>query len=635
MFRNRVAHKANLIAAVLIASSATTLCFGAGPAWGAVIEGKGTEGTKGSSGDSSTGAPTARLRLPSKKLITVDYVNAEIRDVIRALAAQSGVNLALNPEVKGSVTVHLRDKTVDEAIVMTANLAGLGAKKIKETFVIAPRNEMRATMERLGTSRRVTVAHLDAKAAADIAQNSFPDLTAKLDGSATDKGITLIGSEEDIRDAAKLIEQQDVIPAESVRTVEKFALRFIAAAQAVSAVGKMVPGVTADPAGEAVVLTGTKAQVDAAKSGLGLLDVQKQPDKETRIYNIRYSQPSQLITLVERTMPDVNVYPGPDSHAPARPSFSPLSGQFVGMAPGTGGSSNSQSANSGAMANQNGQQNAAAQSPVAQMAGNALSLILQGSPGALDEAMKVLAMADVAPRQMMIEAKVVETNPSTAEELGVKWSWTRFGMYETKSGTQIDTGSTGGPGGDFTSFNTKNVGPGVFSRVPFSFQAVLSAMITNRTAKLLANPQISVINDQDASIFIGDTLRFQSLATSSPTAGSQFTVVEVPVGIILLCHPRINGDNDITLRLHPVVSTVTALVNGLPQTSAREAETVVRVKDGDTLVIGGLIRDEDIREMTKVPFLADLPLVGHLFRHSSKQHRRTEVMVVITVHLLK
>jgi type II secretory pathway component GspD/PulD (secretin) len=600
-----------------------------------VIEGKetketeGTKETKGTTSSSSTGR---------RKLITVDYVNAEIRDVIRALAAQSGVNLALNPDVKGSVTVHLRDKTVDEAIVMTANLAGLAAKKIKETFVIAPRNEMRATMERLGTSRRVTVAHLDARAAADIAQNSFPDLTAKLDGSAADKGVTLIGSEEDIRDAAKLIEQQDVIPAESVRTVEKFALRFIAAAQAVSAAGKMVPGVTADPAGEAVVLTGTKAQVDAAKSGLALLDVQKQPDKETRIYNIRYSQPSQLITIVERTMPDVNVYPGPDSHAPARPSFSPLSGQFVGMAPGTGGSggsSNSQSANSGAMANQNGQQNAAAQSPNAQLAGNALSLILQGSPAALDEAMKVLAMADVAPRQMMIEAKVVETNPSTAEELGVKWSWTRFGMYETKAGTQIDTGSTGGPGGDFTSFNTKNVGPGVFSRVPFSFQAVLSAMITNRTAKLLANPQISVINDQDASIFIGDTLRFQSLATSSPTTGSQFTVVEVPVGIILLCHPRINGDNDITLRLHPVVSTVTALINGLPQTSAREAETVVRVKDGDTLVIGGLIRDEDIREMTKVPFLADLPLVGHLFRHSSKQHRRTEVMVVITVHLLK
>src|SRR5689334_10485267 len=56
---------------------------------------------------------------PRPKLITVDYVNAEIRDVIRALAAQSGVNLALNPEVKGQVTVHLKDKTVDEAIVMT------------------------------------------------------------------------------------------------------------------------------------------------------------------------------------------------------------------------------------------------------------------------------------------------------------------------------------------------------------------------------------------------------------------------------------------------------------------------------------------------------------------------------------
>jgi type II secretory pathway component GspD/PulD (secretin) len=113
-----------------------------------------------------------------------------------------------------------------------------------------------------------------------------------------------------------------------------------------------------------------------------------------------------------------------------------------------------------------------------------------------------------------------------------------------------------------------------------------------------------------------------------------FTVVEVPVGIILLVHPRVNGDGQITLRVKPVVSTVSGFVDGVPQTSTREAETVVRVKDGDTLVIGGLIRDEDVKTMTKVPILGDLPLVGQLFRYHERNHRRSEVMIFLTIKMV-
>jgi type II secretory pathway component GspD/PulD (secretin) len=111
-------------------------------------------------------------------------------------------------------------------------------------------------------------------------------------------------------------------------------------------------------------------------------------------------------------------------------------------------------------------------------------------------------------------------------------------------------------------------------------------------------------------------------------------VVEVPVGIILLVHPRVNDNDHITLRVKPVVSTVTSFVDGVPQTSTREAETVVRVKNGDTLVIGGLIRDEDVKTMTKVPLLGDLPLVGALFRHYERNHRRSEVMIFLTIKLI-
>jgi type II secretory pathway component GspD/PulD (secretin) len=218
---------------------------------------------------------------------------------------------------------------------------------------------------------------------------------------------------------------------------------------------------------------------------------------------------------------------------------------------------------------------------------------------------------------MVIEIRVVDTSPELIQNIGVQWEWNQFQFIERPNRTDV------GP-----------LGFGEYGRTSFNPLATLNAMIQKNQAKLLASPQIVVIDDQDASIFIGDTLRFQSLAQSGAN-GNIFTVVEVPVGIILLVHPRINDDEHITLRVHPVVSRVSALVGGIPQTSAREAETTVRVKDGDTLVIGGLIRDEDIKQMSKIPLLGDIPLLGYLFRNESRIHRRSEVMVFLTIRLMK
>ena len=90
------------------------------------------------------------------------------------------------------------------------------------------------------------------------------------------------------------------------------------------------------------------------------------------------------------------------------------------------------------------------------------------------------------------------------------------------------------------------------------------------------------------------------------------------------------------MRVHPAVSTITGLSSdNLPQTSTREAETTVRIKDGETVVIGGLIRDEMSKVVQEVPFLSKLPLIGELFRKTSTDHRHSEIMVFITPHIVK
>jgi type II secretory pathway component GspD/PulD (secretin) len=503
----------------------------------------------------------------------------------------------------------LRGKTVDEAMVMVANLAGLGARKVNDTFVVAPRADMKQTLERLGVKRFVPTDHLAPAEAVKLAEGAFPDLTARPQG----KGVALIGAVDDLEAAERLLRQNDNLDPGGVHVVEKIALKHIKAAQAAASIVKIQPGLSAEVAGSDIVLSGPKDAVDAGRRSVELLDVQAPPSTETRIYNIKYATASELAIVLDRAVPSVQVVAGPQSMPVQKPQFSPLTGQFAGT------TSQTSQSNQNPQTTQNGQQPQGITGPNGTQVfvnPNALTLIVTGKPEDVDQAFKVLTMADVAPQQVKIEAKVVETSPSLVEDYGVKWSWDPFSF--------VESGGT-----------TRPLGFGAFSRVPWSFAGVLQAMITKGDAKLLASPNVTVVNDQDASVFIGDTLRFQSLATSSPTTGNQFTVIEVPVGIVLMVHPRVNDDGNVTLRVHPVVSTVTGLVNGLPQTSSREAETVVRAKDGDTIVIGGLIRDEDIRTMQKIPLLGDLPVIGHLFRATNRNHRRTEVMVALTIKVLK
>jgi type II secretory pathway component GspD/PulD (secretin) len=90
------------------------------------------------------------------------------------------------------------------------------------------------------------------------------------------------------------------------------------------------------------------------------------------------------------------------------------------------------------------------------------------------------------------------------------------------------------------------------------------------------------------------------------------------------------------MRIHPAVSTITGISNeNLPQTATREAETTVMVKNGESVVIGGLIRDEEVITVTEVPILAQLPLVGELFRHRRTDKKKSEVLVFITPRIVE
>jgi len=152
--------------------------------------------------------------------------------------------------------------------------------------------------------------------------------------------------------------------------------------------------------------------------------------------------------------------------------------------------------------------------------------------------------------------------------------------------------------------------------------------------RVLASPNVSVIDNEDASIFIGDQIPYTNATSQNGTSTTQ-NVTFLPVGVALLVRPRIH-DGEITMKVHPVVSTLTELVQvspGVfaPQTSVRETDTTVRLHDGDRFVIGGLFQDVQRRNVIKLPGLGDIPLVGQLFRSRHIEHNRTEIVVSLRV----
>lgn len=258
------------------------------------------------------------------------------------------------------------------------------------------------------------------------------------------------------------------------------------------------------------------------------------------------------------------------------------------------------------------------------MAGNALVLV--GTMHQLDIARTLLKQIDTPPAQVIVEARMLELSPEYSQRLGI--SWADIGGVLTSTTLKEGDAETG-------------VRFGRFTRSPIEIQATISALIRDGQARILANPSVSVVNEQEAVIFVGDQLKYLAAQSLDERGRPLFTLANQDVGVNLIVKPSINlRDNTVTLKLVPSVSTFVQFVEApgggaLPQVRTRLVNTTVRLRDGELLAIGGLISDQDIVSMQKVPFLADLPVLGQFFRHRRKEHTRTELAILIRPRIVR
>ena len=258
---------------------------------------------------------------------------------------------------------------------------------------------------------------------------------------------------------------------------------------------------------------------------------------------------------------------------------------------------------------------------------------------------------DKPQKQVSLEAKVTAIQKDAAKDLGVSWEWSKLPQspeheitYDTVKHTVINEDGSKEEITDYLpvdevtrKWNDDENIPGVIrfgkgvDGYPYEFYyaAKIDALISDGKANILARPNITTIQGKEAVINIGSEVPVPTVSTTNSTTTTSIKYREA--GIILKCTPRVNEDGIITVKVHTEVSSPMYVEDMKAyRFQKRSADTIVRLKDGQTMVIGGLIGNDEAKQMSKIPFLGDIPILGNLFKHIQKSKSDTEVMIFLT-----
>jgi type II secretory pathway component GspD/PulD (secretin) len=251
---------------------------------------------------------------------------------------------------------------------------------------------------------------------------------------------------------------------------------------------------------------------------------------------------------------------------------------------------------------------------------------------------------------------LVEINLNNGFDMGVQWEFydqhssggkTNFIGLVDKDQPRIVTGKNSDDE-DIGPASSANNGTGVSlpgptgAGITFGFvdnatilTASLNALVTQSKAKVLSAPKVVTVNGQQARIEAVQDIPFRTAVVSANGAVTESFQL-VSAGIILTVTPTINAEDRITLRVQPESSFPTSDTTPAgPVISTRKAQTTVSIKDGETLVIGGLISDQDTKAVQKVPILGDIPIIGVFFRNNTTRKIRNELLVFVTPRIIR
>ncbi len=267
-------------------------------------------------------------------------------------------------------------------------------------------------------------------------------------------------------------------------------------------------------------------------------------------------------------------------------------------------------------------------------------ILVRVFPGRHDEIEKIIKKLDEPTKEVLIEARVLQVIFKPHFDVGVDWS----SIVKSNGKDKLNFSSIGMNQANLSSSDTlvKNFGKiaiGDIGADDFALAVRASQGVSD--TKILSSPQILVTNNEEAKIHIGDTVPYiiaTTVGTANPVTSEDVRFIDV--GLKLNVIPTINDDGMVTMRLRPEISSVVAHVDsekggGIPQVNKTEIETTVMVQDGQTVVLAGLRKEDKSHTKKGLPILMDIPYLGNAFSRTSDQITSTEIVILITPHIVK
>jgi type IV pilus assembly protein PilQ len=260
-------------------------------------------------------------------------------------------------------------------------------------------------------------------------------------------------------------------------------------------------------------------------------------------------------------------------------------------------------------------------------------IIVKGNANDIKRAEVLIRSLDIPPREVMVEAKVVSVSLSEGQSLGMNHLWTNPDNTTEKlksTGNVInspdwfnptDTSATTNPSGLYYEITNQNI------------QSIVEALATRTGFQVLSSPKVMALNDQKAEIKTGSQLGYNVSTVTNGVVSN--TVQFLDVGTKLDITPSIKSDGLIQMEIHPEISDgLIDKVTGLPSKTSTETTTQLIVKDGQVIIIGGLIRDSVQKQVHGVPVLMDVPLIGEFFKRTELTSEKSEIIVLISPHIV-
>ena len=613
----------------------------AGQAWSANTESAENPGAK------------AAARPSGPDMVTLNFVNADIEGVVKAVSEITGKNFVLDPRVKGTVNIvsakPMSRSLVYQVFLSALRLQGFAAVEDRGVVMIVPEIEAKmhgsptaGPQERPragGETIQTQVFKLQHESAAQLVTVLRPLITPNNSITAYANNNTLVVTDyaSNLQRIEKIIESIDQ-PTDSDSII--IPLQHASAVDVAQTIGRLLtePVQATDPSSRFTIAADARSNSILARAGdpsrlrrvrelTAMLDTPTSAGGNIHVIYLKNAEAVKLADVLR------SIYSGGTAGAQARAgtplSASPL-GQTTAQTPGQTGAS----------------------APGIIQADAATNSIIITAPDAIyNDLRAAVEKLDVRRAQVYVEALIAEVSANKAAEFGVQWQdLTAAG----KSTAQVIGGTNFGSAGQNIigiSQNPTAAGQGlnigvIKGTVTIGGTQILNlgllvrALETDANANILSTPTLLTLDNEEAKIVIGQNVPFitgsyaVSAAATTPTPFQ--TIERKDVGLTLKIKPQISEGGTVRLQISQEVSSVDSTTNASGIiTNKRSVDSSVLVNDGQIVVIGGLMQDQVNDGVSKVPGLGDLPLIGSLFRYNTRTRNKTNLMVFLRPTVLR